>query len=847
MPKFFISSTSVDLVDYRAATVHALQMLGQDVVDMANFTATDANAVDKCMREVDGSDVYLGIFAWRYGFIPTAVDEAGNPVNPEGLSITEMEYKRAIAGGKRILIFMLSDDAPWPRPHIDKGDALDRIENLREFFKNKYVVGFFTTPDDLAKLVSPAAVPIIRELEEKAAAQAAPVLAGPSAPPPPPRPTIVKPPMPFVGREVELANWTNLLMAPETRLLTIVGPGGMGKSRIATEIGYNVQDRFADGACFVSLEPAKNGDEMVSLIAEKLKLTLSPQPTVREQVIEFHRDRELLIVIDNLESVPLSESGEVIKGLLGAGNGVKCLITSQIRSNLGSERVVELDSMGEADGRQFFRDRARACQESFELTAQNTRHVDEICRILEGVPLAIELAASLVTYKGTREILANVKDILMVQVADSGTKPRRQLALRAAIEYSFQKLSEKAQALLPQLAIFNGGFTAEAVAAVCGADAAMTPLGELRNHSLLRRMTVAGTDIVRLAMLESIRQFSAEKLTDAAGVARRHAEYYADFFTSHAAKLRTAEEAEALPEMEAEFGNARAALNWSSEGDAEICSRLALALQQALYYRGRWDEAVTVIETGLAAAKSLGEEAAETCALLEFKLASMLHDYGRLPEALARAGSALQTLQTIGDPIGRASVLNLIGLIQSDGGDLDASEQSLREAQSLWPIKAHAERGKSLNNLARVAMKKGDIADARGLYNECLREKGLAGDQRGKAIALGNLGALEQGEGNLDEAERLILESLAIRRDLQDPHGIAVVLNNLGEIEAARGDDRRALTLFVHAERLLTELGSSDASMASEAIAAIKERMGTSAYYTLRQTVETESWEDLLD
>ena len=321
------------------------------------------------------------------------------------------------------------------------------------------------------------------------------------------------PQTPFVGREAEVQNCLNLLLEPANRLLTLLAFGGMGKTRTALQVAELCFDHFKDGVWWISLENATTGEEMVTRIAEQLRLHLQPQPSVREQIWEFHRDRQLLLVLDNLEQVQGDEAAQVVHGLLNAGPRVKCLVTSRRSLNLTAERVVELMPLPASDAEVLFTQRAAARKANFVLNQQNAEDVAAICRTLEGVPLAIEIAASLIVLLAPRQILKRLDDQLKALVARDPTLPPRQQALRAAIDWSYSLLPESTKVLFAQLAVFAGGFTAEAAESICRCDEedVFEGLMELRNHSLLRAVTDESTQEERLTMLESVRSFALEK------------------------------------------------------------------------------------------------------------------------------------------------------------------------------------------------------------------------------------------------------------------------------------------------------------------------------------------------
>ncbi|BCM88444.1 putative HTH-type transcriptional regulator [Abditibacteriota bacterium] len=648
---------------------------------------------------------------------------------------------------------------------------------------------------------------------------------------------------PFIGRVEQLQEWSALLLQPTTRLITIAGFGGMGKTRTALEIARRCRDDFGDGVWWVTLETATTGEEMIHRIAEQLRLHLKPQPTVREQLWDFHRDRDLLLVLDNLEQIRGTEASEVVQGLLNAGARVKCLVTSRRSLEISAEQLVELEPMPFRDAEALFVERARARKANFALTTQNATTVTDICHVLEGLPLAIEIAASLIVLLSPPQILKRLDDQLRLTTRDPGV-PRRQQALRAAIDWSYDLLTEGTKTIFAQLSAFTGGFVFDAAEAICSGQDVLGSLLELRSFSLLRVETNTFTQQERLLMLRAVADYAAEKLSDSE-VRRRHAEYFCIWAQDRAQLLRTPEEAEVLDELEAEFDNLRAAINWAAKHDPSLCANLALIFHQPLHLLGFWAEARGCLEKGWRALQQTGNESRSLYASLQFQLASLAHDAGDLANAKSQAQANLTAYRELQDSSGTARALNLLGLLATEAQDVESARCFLNEALALWPKDDEA-RFKTLNNLARLSARQGNTEEARRLYEEILAHRRSTGDLRGQAVALGNLGALSLGDMDYIQARRLYAESLQLWRALRDPLGTAVAINNLGELAVLDNNTGQAVTLFVHAERLFQELRSPYAEEPAQALQRLKVQEGAAEYEVLRQTAEQMAWEDVV-
>jgi len=546
------------------------------------------------------------------------------------------------------------------------------------------------------------------------------------------------------------------------------------------------------------------------------------------------------------------EAAEVIHELLNAGQRIKCLVTSRRGLNLASEQVVELAPLPQAEAQTLFAQRASARKASFAINEQNREDVAAICATLEGVPLAVEIAASLIVLLTPRQILKKLDDQLRVLVTRDPARPRRQQALRAAIDWSHDLLAEEVKKLFAQLAVFAGGFSIEAAEALCQCAQSdiFEGLLELRNHSLLRSIADESTQQERMTMLESVRSYAREKLRESdeeySLSTRRHAEYFLEFVEEQNALLHTREEAEALYLMEAEFDNFRAALTWAEDNDAAICARLALAFHRPLHARGFWSETRQCLESGWQAGQALGEDGRKLRAQMRHALASLADDMGDPETARAQAEQNLEEWKKLNDAAGEADALNLLATLLTEADDMENAQKLCEAAMQRWPASHAVGRGKTLHNMARLASRRNDFDGAKALYEECLAERKRAGDARGQAVTLGNLGVLAQGRDDIPKARDFYTKSLELRRALRDRHGIAIMLHNLGELAEMNNDFELALVLFIHAERILSELQSPYAAAPQGMMNKLRGQMGDGDYDLLAAQMEAKAWEDFV-
>lgn len=680
------------------------------------------------------------------------------------------------------------------------------------------------------------------------------------------------PATPFIGRELEIAEWRELLLQPTTRLLTLTGFGGIGKTRSALQLAELCADEFNDGLWWVEVEEARTVEAMIERIAYQLRFHPQPPPSAGEQLLNYLREKQLLLVLDNTEQIP--DAGEVISELLDAAPNLKCLVTTRRALGLHAERLVNVQPLPSSDAERLFEERARTRQSDFALTADNKGDAAELCRRLEYVPLAIELSASRIGSMTPREILSRLDERFRVLQTRAPDLPARQRALRGAIDWSYDLLTDEDKSLFAQLSVFAGGFTLDDAESVCDVPDVFEGLAELRRHSMLLAETDSATQRTRFFMLESLREYAAERLGNweigkSNEVRRRHAEHFLRFAEGRVRLMRTQEEARALDELGDTLDNLRAVMNWThqfvvsasrpvgtteaqrSGVEAAWCARLALALYHVLYTGGFWAEAQQCLQTGgdsiVGADTEVCPNARTLQAEIGYHLASLAHDRGDLAEARKQAETSLALRRESNDPLGIAESLNLLGLLAMDEGNTDAAQQFLEDAFRLLPHNDHTRRGKVLHNLARLATRRGDVARARRLYQRSLTHRQAAGDARGGAETLSNLGALAQRIGSDLEARRLYRNSLALYRVIGDRHGIAVTLNNLGEVADLAGEVETAIVLFVHAERIFRDLQSAFAAAPAESLQRLAEDLGAARFAALREAAEQTAWEEVVE
>ncbi len=659
-----------------------------------------------------------------------------------------------------------------------------------------------------------------------------------------------QPDTPFVGREVELAAIDRLLADPTARLITLSGPGGSGKSRLALEAAGRAAGRYLHGAYFASLAAAGSVEAIPGAIAEVLGLALSGRTSAAAQLMEYLRDKELLLLLDNLEHLP--QADDLLGRLVQACPEVKLLVTSRGRLNLHGERLVELEGLdtppaGNAPNIsdyaavQLFLNSARGVQPAFTLEAGSANggqmtvahhvahdvahhvahdvahhvahdvahHVGVICRLVGGLPLAIELAAAWVRHMSCAEIAAELGHNLDLLSTTQRNVPDRHRSLRAAFDHSWALLSEDEQRCFARLALFRGGCDRPAALAVTGARPPV--LAALCDQSLLRRD--AGG---RYAMHELLRQFAQHKLEADppayAAAERRHIDYYLAYLAAREEALLDARQQDARREIAAEMDNIRAAWqraieraqpDWLGPG----LESLRLHLEQA----GIFGEAADMF-----AAAALVEEAVSSGvgALLARLLSRQAWFDQRLnhhQQAQTMVGRALQILAGAQPrlPAEEALCHSCLGNISRAVGDFAQSAASFQESVVLYRLAGRpGDVAAALNGLAAAQSELGNFDEARRLHEESLAIKRELGDRRGMGVSLLNLGVMALAEADNETARLLEEEALQIFREIDYPLAVAIALNNLGAALANLGENEPARAALLEGLEVNREVGN---------------------------------------
>jgi predicted ATPase/class 3 adenylate cyclase len=500
----------------------------------------------------------------------------------------------------------------------------------------------------------------------------------------------------FIGRERELADTKGLLQRADVRLLTLIGTGGTGKTRLALQLAADVVDQFKHGVFFVSLAPVRDWELVAPTIARTLGLREQPGETVLETLTEYLRDRELLLLLDNFEQVVAA--APALAGLLSSAPGLHLLVTSRTPLRLLGERayrVPQLDvpdlrrpalaaEVAECESVRLFVERAQAAAADFAVSDENVEAVAEICVRLDGLPLAIELAAPRVRTLTPPALLRRLDQRLALLTSRALDVDERQRTLRATIEWSYDLLPAKEKSLFARLGVFVGGCRLEAAEAVCDPDGSLGPelldgLDSLVEKSLLRQRADSDGE-PRFWMLETIREFAVELLDSSGDVAEacaRHATWTAEAAEGLDVESRTGDHSAFLARVDDEYANVREAIAWARKGgEEELLLSLATALWGFWSARGNGAEGRRALEDALELSDR--RPARALLGLCTLRILS-----GSSEDLRAAAQEALAACEDLGDDYSLAQAWNLVGRVEGSlMGSLGTAEEAWRQALS---------------------------------------------------------------------------------------------------------------------------------------------------------------------
>jgi predicted ATPase/DNA-binding SARP family transcriptional activator/tetratricopeptide (TPR) repeat protein len=636
----------------------------------------------------------------------------------------------------------------------------------------------------------------------------------------PPEARLPAAPTSFVGRETELAELAELVANPDCRLLTLVGPGGIGKTRLALRAAQDHVGAFTHGVHFVPLASISLAGLVAPAIADALGLPLEETEPPQHQLLRYLSDKEMLLVLDSLEHI--IQAGDLLSDLLKRAPRVIVLATSRERLNLQEEWAYEVEGLDEANAVTLFDQRAHQAQRRFALSPAEAPHAARICRLVEGMPLGIELAAAWVAVRSCADMAGELEHNLDSLTTTWRNVPERHRSLRATLDYSWNLLTAHERAALARLSVFRGGFSAEAAGRVAGAATKL--LVSLFNKSLIYR-----TAPERYELHQMVSQYAQEKLDSdpptRLEACALHATYFAERVRQLAPRLVSSDQKCALDELALDIDNARRAWLWAVENKCwrevglsveglydwfDIRSRFhegialfqqalaggqlppdltiqIMARQGMLHHRvGHSEPARQVLEQCLARMDASAPAAERIVCLVT--LANVARRQGQTREAMQLAQAGLALAREAGDAWGLSSSLAVLGLMHYRAGEIEPAHTCLAESLSAARQSGNVRLlSMPINLLGDMACHTGDFDRAQRLFEEHLALSRKLDDQFNIALHLNNIGTILHVQNKYAEAGLMYQASLEFCRKIGDQRQAAVALNNLGEIALALG------------------------------------------------------------
>jgi predicted ATPase/DNA-binding SARP family transcriptional activator len=648
----------------------------------------------------------------------------------------------------------------------------------------------------------------------------------------------------LIGREREIREVTDLLQRPEVQLVTLTGTGGTGKTRVAIQVAAGLLDDFADGVVFIGLAPLQDQNLVLTAAAQTLGVRATSDETLEVDLRRHLQNRELLLVLDNFEHVV--KAAPLVADIAATAPDVKLLVTSRAPLRISAERVYpvspletpasgdDLERLSQCESVALFEARAQSVQPDFAVTPANAAAVADICRALDGLPLAIELAATRVSALPPAALRQRLDHRLKLLVGGAQDAPERHRTLRATIDWSFDLLEPMEQRLFVRLAVFFGGWTIDAAQSVCGDEHEIVDgIASLTDKGLIR---LEGTDEEpRFSMLETIREYALERLEDSgedSGRRRRHADYFLALAEEAEPNLiGTGSHAEWLDRLERDHANLRAALDWfeasAESGDA---LRLAAALWRFWDLRGHLVEGRRRLESALggderptaARAKALGGAA------------DMALTNGDVTTGGVWAEEALELHRSLGDAWGIAFSLLMVAYTVGQRGDWARAQQLYDEsAQRFHSLGDEHYAGRATRSLAWAHYEAGDLEGARAVNEENLRHARMIDDKLLEGVALMMTADSAVAEDRLEEAATLMKESLGILRDAGDLLMSVAAVCRTARVLALAGRPRPAALVLSSATVLLEEIGARPpwlTTITDEALSAIRAQLDEAAF-----------------
>ena len=792
--RVFVSSTLDELAPERAAAREAITQLRLTPV-LFESGARPYPPRELYRAYLAQSDIFIGLYWQRYGWVAPMMQVSG----------LEDEYQ--LAGAKPKLIYV-KIPAPEREPRLQA--LLDRIRSEDAVSYQK-----FATPEELRERI---ANDLAQLLTERFSSPSETPVSARLAPLPVPRSALI-------DREQERAQAQALLQREDVGLVTLTGPGGVGKTRLAMQVAADLAPRFTDGVGFISLAALKDPTLVVPTVARGLGVSQTGDDSLDERLLAYLQPRDVLLVLDNFEQ--LVAAAPLAAQTLELAPRLKLLVTSRESLRVRDEQIVpvppltlpdpghipDLEHLVQIPAVALFVARAREARPDFTLTSENAAPIVETCQRLDGLPLALELAAAVLSLLSPAALLARLERRLPLPSRGARDLPERQQTLRNTIAWSYDLLEESEQQLFRRLSVFAGGFTLEAVEGVCVFEAfgisspaqaddgaVLEQLGQLLDKSLVQTQQETGGE-PRFMLLETIHEYATEQLAvsgEEAIMQERHAHYF----------LRLAEEVEPhwsnpegdiwLERLEREDANLRAALAWckANKDAVEIGLRLTGALYYYWFLLGSLREGRMWLEGMLARSGSSERSVARGRTLLGAGLLAWAE--GDYEAASPRAEEALSIVREAQDKRLTAWAEALLGFVRMGQGNTVAARPLLEESRTLFKDVGDVwNEAFTLYQLGSVAYSSGDPAAARAFYEESLRLFQEQGDALYAALVLSALQVMVSTQGDEEMARFLDQQLQPLMQQVRNRRTLVLFLITMGDMWLHRlGDEQQAKTLY---------------------------------------------------